>query len=173
MRAGQIHLLFVVMYTLCHIACNNNKETTDTSITETPAAAAPEELIFDMLVGTWQNTDSKSFERWIKKENGSFKADAYSLKGSDTVWHEHASVYNENGNWIFDNQVTGQNEGRSVKFTSTQIDATTVQFSNPAHDFPTDINYTVTSDTTLHAFIIGPNHKGGKDTIPFNFRRIL
>jgi len=69
--------------------------------------------------------------------------------------------------------VTGQNEGKSVKFTATQLSAAAIQFSNPAHDFPTDINYTITSDTTLHAFIIGPNQKGGKDTIPFNFRRVL
>jgi len=52
------------------------------------------------------------------------------------------------------------------------LNETIVQFSNPAHDFPTDINYTVADANTLRAFIVGPNNKGGKDTIPFNYIRV-
>jgi hypothetical protein len=68
--------------------------------------------------------------------------------------------------------VKSQNEGKAVKFTSTFLNETSVQFSNPVHDFPTDINYTVTDDNTLRAFIVGLNNKGGKDTIPFNYIRV-
>ena len=66
----------------------------------------------------------------------------------------------------------GQNEGKAVKFTSTFLNETSVQFSNPAYDFPTDINDTVTDANTIRAFIVGPNNKGGKDTIPFNYIRV-
>ena len=150
------------------IACNNNTQEAGPVINE-----PNNKLVMDGMIGTWLNEDGKSFERWTKNEDGSFNSAAYSIKGSDTMWNERASVYQENSNWIFENLVTGQNEGKAVKFTSTQLSPTSVQFSNPAHDFPTDINYSITSDTTIHAFIIGPNEKGGKDTILFDFRKIL
>ena len=173
MKSVKFQSLIIIVIILLIVACNNNKETKETTSTETNAVPAPGKIIFDRLVGTWQNTDGKSFERWTKNEDGSFNSAAYSIKGSDTMWNERASVYQENSNWIFENLVTGQNEGKAVKFTSTQLSPTSVQFSNPAHDFPTDINYSSTSDTTIHAFIIGPNEKGGKDTILFDFRKIL
>ena len=66
----------------------------------------------------------------------------------------------------------GQNDGKAIKFTSIILNEKTVQFSNPQHDFPTDINYTVADANTVNAFIIGPNNKGGKDTIPFNYTRL-
>ncbi|HEX7846271.1 MAG TPA: hypothetical protein VF476_10770, partial [Chitinophagaceae bacterium] len=80
-------------------------------------------------------------------------------------------VYPENSNWVYENKVTNQNDGKAIKFTSTKMSDNSVQFSNPAHDFPTDINYTVADANTVNAFIIGPNSKGGKDTIPFNYTR--
>ena len=173
MRSGKIHSFIIFVFSLLIVACNNNKETREATTTDSIAVPARGKIIFDRLVGNWQNTDGKSFERWIKNADGSFNAAAYSIRGSDTVWSERASIYKVNSNWIFENLVTGQNEGKAVKFTSTLLSDTSVQFSNPAHDFPTDINYSVTSDTTVHAFIIGPNQKGGKDTIPFDFRKIF
>ena len=48
----------------------------------------------------------------------------------------------------------------------------TIQFSNPEHDFPNDINYTLQNNQTINAFIVGRNKKGGFDTILFNYKRI-
>ena len=95
----------------------------------------------------------------------------FTINGTDTAWKERAVVFGKNENWIFENVVSGQNEGQAVSFTSTLLDSSRVQFSNPAHDFPTDIHYTLVNDSILEAFIAGPNGKGGKDTIPFNYKR--
>ncbi len=152
------------------IACNNSK-TTNKETTDTPASSA-KELVFDKMLGTWQNEDGKSYERWVKNDNGTYNSSAFSIKGTDTSWNEQASIYSENNSWVFENIVTGQNDGKAVKFTSSLLNDSTVQFSNPAHDFPTDINYTVTDANTLKAFIVGPNSQGGKDTIPFNYIRV-
>ncbi|MEZ4935088.1 MAG: hypothetical protein R2788_23520 [Saprospiraceae bacterium] len=46
-----------------------------------------------------------------------------------------------------------------------------VNFSNPAHDFPTDINYSYDGDSLL-AFIAGIGKDGARDTIPFAFERV-
>ncbi len=116
--------------------------------------------------------DGKSFERWTKKDDGTYQSVAFSVKGNDTSWNEVANIYPENDQWVFENTVKGQNDGKAVKFISSLLDENMVQFSNPAHDFPTDVNYTVFGADAVNAFIVGTNNKGGKDTIPFSYTRI-
>lgn len=152
--------------------CNNQtevagkSETSDTTIAPVPPA------VFEKLVGTWQNEDGKTFERWTKNSQGGYQSVVFSIKGSDTSWNERADIYQSGGAWVFENTVSGQNDGKAVKFTSTFVNNNSVQFSNPDHDFPNDINYTLRDASTLNAFIIGKNKNGGLDTIPFNSKRI-
>lgn len=156
-------------------ACNNEKDkTSEAGKNETPAASAPATgtLVFDKLVGTWKREDSEEvFERWTKKDDGTFTSTGFTVNNKDTSWNEFVNIYKEGSNWIFETSVKGQNNGKPVKFTSSSISDNNVVFSNPAHDFPTDISYTVADANTVNAFIVGPNQKGGKDTIPFNYRR--
>jgi hypothetical protein len=172
MKLNQLFFLSIIML-LCATACNNNSsKPTEEATAKADSNTTVTQLVFDKLVGTWQNEDGKGFERWTKNEDGTYKSVGFSVKGTDTSWNEQANIYPENNNWVFDNLVKGQNNGKSVKFTSSQLSENNVQFSNPAHDFPTDINYTLPNANTINAFIIGPNDKGGKDTIPFNFKRL-
>ena len=161
-----IGFLFIITIAACNDKSEKEKTTQPTN------DKATKQLVFDKLIGTWKSGDGKSFEQWIKNDNGTFQYRAYSVKGIDTLWNEQAIVYPENNTWIFENTVKDQNDGKAVKFTSIILNETTVQFSNPQHDFPTDINYTVPDANTVNAFIIGPNNKGGRDTIPFNYTRI-
>ena len=151
-------------------ACNDPAESEKKA--EPATIQKPKLLVFDKLIGLWKSEDGKSFEQWTKNDNGTFQSRAYSIKGTDTSWNEQANIYPENNNWIFENTVKNQNDGKAIKFTSIILTEITVQFSNPQHDFPTDINYTLPDANTINAFIVGPNNKGGKDTIPFNFTRI-
>jgi hypothetical protein len=172
MKLNQLFFLSIITL-FCTTACNNStSKSTEETANKTDSNGIAKPLLFDQLVGTWQNEDGKSFERWTKNEGGTYKSVGFSVKGTDTSWNEQANIYRENNNWVFDNLVKGQNNGKSVKFISSKLSENNVQFSNPAHDFPTDINYTVADANTLNAFIVGPNDKGGKDTIPFNFKRI-
>ncbi len=167
-------VLLAIVIATCITSCNNSSESkTETDTTKTEATTLPiTELVFDKLVGTWQSEDGKSFERWTKNDKGGYNSAAYSIKVTDTSWNEQANIYLENSNWVFENTVKGQNDGKAVKFVSSILQPNTVQFSNPEHDFPTDINYTVADANTLNAFIVGPNKNGGKDTIPFNYTRV-
>jgi hypothetical protein len=152
------------------IACNNSdKKEESAAVAATPVTG---QLVFDKLIGTWQSEDGKSFERWTKNADGSFRSAGFSVTGTDTSWNEQANIFIENDHWIFENTVKGQNDGKAIKFTSSLLTDNSVHFSNPTHDFPTDINYTVPDDNTVNAFIVGPNNKGGKDTIPFNFKKL-
>ncbi|HYV54375.1 MAG TPA: DUF6265 family protein [Chitinophagaceae bacterium] len=143
---------------LAVVACNSSSTKT--------------QLVFNKLVGTWQTVGGTGFEQWAKEEDGSFRYVSFKVTGSDTSRDEHARIYREQDKWIFDVLVNGQNDGKAIKFTSSSLSNNSVQFSNPAHDFPTDINYTVVNADSVHAFIVGPNDKGGKDTIPYNFVRV-
>ncbi|MFN2437875.1 MAG: hypothetical protein ABR503_01665 [Chitinophagaceae bacterium] len=152
-------------------ACNNQTKVTENDAENSNRiSSSANEKLFDKLVGTWQ--DGKTFERWSKNANGTYTSVAFSVKNNDTSWNEQAAVYQENNKWIFENTVKGQNDGKAVKFTSTLLNDTAVRFSNPAHDFPTDVHYTVADANTVNAFIIGPNNKGGKDSFFFNYKRL-
>jgi hypothetical protein len=162
----------ILLSTILLLNCNNETASvaeTETAVSDEPT---PPPQVFEKLVGTWQNENGRGFERWQRNGDGTYRSDAYSIKGADTSWNEQARIYSENSKWIFENIVKNQNDGKAVKFTSILLTDNSVQFSNPAHDFPTDVNYTLTDQNTLHAFIIGPNSKGGRDTIPFNSRRV-
>ena len=130
------------------------------------------QLVFEKLVGIWANENGRSFEQWTKTKNGTYLSKVFSVKGTDTSWREEADVYPEGNNWVFENTVKNQNGGKPIKFISTILNKNVVQFSNPEHDFPTDVNYTIIDANTLRPFIIGPNKKGGKDTIVFNYSRV-
>jgi hypothetical protein len=151
------------------VACNNQAPAADATGSTVPPSKL---LVFDKLVGLWQSQDGKIFERWTRNDDGTYQAVVFSIKGSDTSWKEQASIYPENDQWIFENRVNDQNNGKAVKFSAAVVSETTVQFTNPAHDFPTDVNYTVPDPNTVNAFIVGPNSKGGKDTIPFTYSRL-
>ena len=155
-------------------ACNDQQGDTASTANDSASTISehPIETVFDKLVGTWQNTGDKSYERWTKNDNGSYRTVVFAVNGSDTSFKEDNKVYQENGKWVSENKVAGQNDGKSVKFTETLLTASSFQFSNPAHDFPTDIHYDIVDANTVNAYIVGPNNKGGKDTIPFNFTRV-
>lgn len=159
--------VIVILATLAGCSEPGNKVTE----MESAGPGIEEPMLFDRLTGTWQHSNGRSFERWTNESVGHYRAVVFSVKGSDTSWNEQADIYNEQGKWVFENTVQGQNDGRSIKFIESGISDTHVQFSNPAHDFPTDVNYRLVDANTLEAFIIGPGDNGKKDTIRFHYKR--
>lgn len=151
-------------------ACSPTETKTESPKQQSPETA--ESFVLDKLLGTWQSEDGKSFERWTKENNERYHSLVYTLHGTDTVVNERASIYRKGVQWVFENLVSGQNEGKSVKFVSAFVKDSAIHFSNPAHDFPNEIHYFLPDENHVNAFIVGGNEKGGKDTIPFNYRRV-
>ena len=164
-------LFFFTIMALSFLSCRNSatKQPDTNTGNETPSTSAV--LIFDRLPGTWQSENGSIFERWVKNGDGTYESRVFSLAGDDTAWKETARIFPEDKHWVFENIVKGQNEGKATRFTSTILNDSSVQFSNPAHDFPTDINYTIVDDTTLNAFIIGPGSGDKRDTVWFKYRK--
>lgn len=165
--------VMVLVLTFPMTSCNNEStaNATESAAKIDSSHTSSSAAVFDLLLGTWLRDDGKLYERWTKNDNGTFTSVVFRLKGADTSWEERVSIYPENDKWVYENRVAGQNDGKSVKFISSSITSNSIQFSNPAHDFPTDINYTIPDANTVNAFIAGSNDKGGKDTIPFNYTR--
>ena len=90
MRSYYIPILIVITF-----ACNNSGRSTTKK--EDASVPAQQQLIFDKLTGVWQNEDGKSFERWTKNDNGSYRSVGFSITGNDTSWNEQADIYQENG----------------------------------------------------------------------------
>ncbi len=159
--------LFAVLVVLA--ACKNNAQNQST----TTASAPSQTLCFDRLLGLWQNVESKSYERWTKNGDGTYRSVGFKIVAMDTVYTERVDLRLVNGQWRSENTVVEQNEGKAVPFEVTKLTSDEVHFSNPKHDFPTDIHYRLADDNTIEAYIVGPNTTGGFDTIPFNFKRVL
>ena len=99
------------------IACNNNTQEAGPVINE-----PNNKLVMDGMIGTWLNEDGKSFERWTKINDSLYQSVVFTINGTDTAWKERAVVFGKNENWIFENVVSGQNEGQAVSFTSTLLE---------------------------------------------------
>ena len=157
---------FIIATAAILISCSNtaikNKESTD--------ILASHQLIFDKLIGTWENKNGKDFERWSKNNDGSYHSLGFRINGSDTSWDRDAKIYPENDKWVFEN--LGRNDTKSVKFISIILNDKTVQFSNPSNNFPSDVNYTIADSNTLNAFIVGHlNDHKKMDTISYNYTK--
>lgn len=128
--------------------------------------------VIEWLPGTWASDDNISFEQWTKENDSSFRSKGFVAQSGDTSWKESGRLFKEDATWIFENTVKDQNAGKPIRFKAIRLDKHSIQFSNPEHDFPTDINYTLPDSNTMNAFIFGPGKNGRKDTIPFNFKRV-
>ena len=129
-----------------------------------------DELIFSKLTGIWQRSNGRTHEKWEQKPDGSFFSVMYSVRGADTTIQEEVTTTREGNRWVY--AVKGAGNAEIVRFPSVEVTPTKAHFSNPTHDFPTDIVYELIDPTKLRAYIVGPNDKGGKDTVRFDFTRI-
>lgn len=128
-----------------------------------------DDVIFSKLNGTWQRSNGRTHEKWEQKPDGSFFSVMYSVRGADTTIQEEVTTTREGNRWVY--AVKGAGNAEIVRFPSVEVTPTKAHFSNPTHDFPTDIVYELIDPTKLKAYIVGPNDKGGKDTVWFNFSK--
>src|SRR5690348_13113628 len=91
-------------------ACNNQTKASGAAPDSKSSASSSELPLFEKLLGTWQNENGKSFERWTKTGDHTYHTAGFSVKGADTTWNEQANVYQENNNWVFEALVSNQND---------------------------------------------------------------
>ena len=61
---------------------------------------------------------------------------------------------------VYEATVPNQNQGKTVPFTLNPNISDTLSFENPAHDFPTRIQYIPKSDDEVFVRVLGSDGKG-------------
>ena len=106
----------------------------------------------EWLCGTWQNISTGEFEQWSRGDDGiDLIGLGFALSGKDTIINERMMISNENGKSWFIADVP-QNQ-TLVRFEISSSTANEFYCTNPEHDFPKFIRYTLTSEDSLHAEI--------------------
>ncbi len=103
-----------------------------------------------------ETPDGIIIESWIKESDSLWIGASYFvLPNGDTASKESIRLTTINDTLYYMPTVSNQNDGKEVRFKETQLTDSSIVFENPVHDFPKQIVYIKTSDTTVHAYIAG------------------
>ena len=121
----------------------------------------------DWLVGHWCGDRKGDFieEHWLDARGDVMLGVSRTVRGGKTRNFEFMRVEMADGVVTFIAQPQGE---PPVPFKRTAGGADWARFENPAHDFPTRVEYRRTA-TGLHAEIAGPGEGGRERVIPFDY----
>ena len=114
---------------------------------------------FENMVGMWKMEGTDTYEHWEKAAEG-FSITVFKVSGIDTTVLESVGVRKWDTGIVYRVTVAGQNQGNAVNFMLKTVSDSMATFANPAHDFPTEISYSLLRNGNLKAVISGP---GGAD----------
>jgi uncharacterized protein DUF6265 len=139
---------------------------------ESVAAAAPDATVvgaaidrLSWLAGVWA-TATGSEERWTPAAGGSMFGVSRTLRNNVLTEFEFLCIVQRGGGLVYQAMPNGRSP--ATDFTMTRIEANSVTFENPAHDFPKSIRYALRADGGLEAVVSGA--PGGR-SITFTFKR--
>jgi hypothetical protein len=121
------------------------------------------------LLGTWVNESStgKTYESWRKLNPNELAGKSFMLTGNDTFVFETIKLVEQNGSIFYIPKVETQNNGKAIRFGLQSQTDKQVVFTNPQHDFPKKITYTLIHNDSLVAEISGTvKGKPRTQTIP-------
>ena len=117
------------------------------------------------LAGLWVGTTG-SEERWTTAASGSMLGVGRTLRKGEMVDFEFLCIVERGGTLVYQAMPAGRTP--ATDFTLTAIEAASVTFENPTHDFPKRIQYSLQPDGTLEAVTSGAP---GSRAVTFRFKR--
>jgi hypothetical protein len=120
------------------------------------------------LAGTWSGTAGKNEleERWLPPVSGSMMAMARTTREGMLTEFEFLCLVERDGGLVYQAMPNGRQP--ATDFTLTAVDANSLTFENPAHDFPKMIKYVLKPDGTLEATISGA---AGQRALTFRYKK--
>ncbi|MBL7717252.1 MAG: hypothetical protein JNL72_00345 [Flavipsychrobacter sp.] len=127
------------------------------------------------LIGTWEMSmlEGTFREQWQKTNDTLYSGTGMMLSTSgDTLFSERIELVQIGDRVYYKPVVSDQNNGQVTVFTESSLNAEQAVFSNPSHDFPQNITYRRTSDSTFQAQIDGVQQgKSRQEQFRFTRRR--
>jgi hypothetical protein len=107
------------------------------------------------LAGTWSGSVGAGTveERWTPAAGGSMISVGRTLRNGGMPAFEFICIVERNGGLVYSAMPNGRQP--ATDFAMTKIDATSVTFENPEHDFPKMIRYSLRPDGMLEAIVSG------------------
>jgi hypothetical protein len=112
---------------------------------------------FKRLEGTWVSSDRSGefIERWSTIEETSMEGISYMVLKGDTIFSEEMKLIIDHDSVYYCPLVTGENNGKAIRFKLTSKSETKWVFENKTHDFPQQIIYQFKGNDSLIATVQG------------------
>ena len=127
---------------------------------------------FKRLEGTWISSDRSGefIERWSTIEETSMEGISYMVLKGDTIFSEEMKLIIDHDSVYYCPLVTGENNGKAIRFKLTSKSETKWVFENKTHDFPQQIIYQFKGNDSLIAIVQG-NEDNRFRKLEFRMRR--
>jgi len=119
---------------------------------------------FDSWIGTWteNQADGVFKEVWTKDSDTLFLGTSSMVNGKDTLFREDIRLVLRGKDIFYIPTVPGQNEDKPVEFKLIASIDKSWTFENKAHDYPSQIIYTLNHPNSITATIQGTENNRSK-----------
>jgi hypothetical protein len=119
---------------------------------------------FDSWIGTWteNQADGTFKESWKKESDTLYHGVSSMVSGKDTLFQENIRLVLRGKAIFYIPTVPGQNEDKPVAFKLITSSDKTWTFENKAHDYPSQIIYTLNNQNSITATIQGTENNRSK-----------
>jgi hypothetical protein len=127
---------------------------------------------FKALEGTWISSDKSGefIEKWSTIEATEMVGTSYMVLKGDTIFSEVMKLIIEKDSVYYCPLVTGENNGKAIRFKLTSKSTRKWIFENKTHDFPQQIIYQFKGNDSLIAIVQG-NEDNRFRKLEFRMRR--
>ena len=119
---------------------------------------------FDSWIGTWteNQADGVFKEAWTKDSDTLLLGTSSMVNGKDTLFQENIRLFLRGKAIFYIPTVPGQNEDKPVAFKLITSSDNAWTFENKAHDYPSQIIYTLNNQNSITATIQGTENNRSK-----------
>ena len=111
--------------------------------------------------GLWKATGREVFEEWAwNADSTTLVGRGYRIVDGNEVTTETLQITFQEDHWVYQATVPNQNEGATISFHETPQIGSSITFTNPTHDFPKSISYTLEGLDTLRVRVEGEPGQG-------------
>lgn len=141
MQRIPVYYIFSIILFSALSACKSNAELKQIGVKD-----------ISWLVGQWQTEPRNRVEVWSLRGD-KYQASGLLLNENKPLVNELMNISEVNGFLVYSVLAYGQNDNKYIDFTLSNRKPKDLLFSNPDHDFPKTIRYTLENENQLKVTI--------------------